>query len=54
MQQTLTAEETEQLTAYLRPLVDKDQREERSSVAYLWAVKHPITSMESTKQRMRC
>ena len=45
MQQTLTAEEAEQLTAYLRPLVEKNQREERSSVAYLWAVKHARTSV---------
>lgn len=44
MQQTLTAEEAEQLTAYLRPLVEKNQREERFSVAYLWAVKHSGTS----------
>jgi arsenite methyltransferase len=40
MQQTLTADEVEQLTAYLRPRVEKNQREERSSVVYLWAVKH--------------
>ncbi len=39
MQQALTAEEREQLTVYLRPLVETNQREERSCVAYLWAVK---------------
>jgi hypothetical protein len=40
MQRALTADEAEQLVAYLRPLVEKNQREERFSVAYLWAVKH--------------
>jgi hypothetical protein len=40
IQQALTDDEAEQLVAYLRPLVEKNQREERSSVAYLWAVKH--------------
>jgi arsenite methyltransferase len=39
MQQGLTTREAEELTAYLRPLVEKNLREERSSVAYLWAVK---------------
>lgn len=39
IQQMLTDAEAEQLTAYLRPLVEKNRREERSSVAYLWAVK---------------
>jgi hypothetical protein len=39
MQQALSADEIEQFTAYLRPLVEKNQRVERSSVAYLWAVK---------------
>jgi len=39
MQQALSAGEIEQFTAYLRPLVEKKQRVERSSVAYLWAVK---------------
>ncbi len=40
MQQALTAAEAERLTTYLRPLVEKNQKVERSSVAYLWAVKH--------------
>jgi arsenite methyltransferase len=40
MQQALTDEEAELLTTYLRPLVEKNQREERSSVVYLWAMKH--------------
>lgn len=44
MQQALTADEAEQLVAYLRPLVEKNQRAERSSVAYLWAVKHELDS----------
>ncbi len=39
MQQVLTAAEREQLAAHLRPLVEENQRQERSSVAYLWAVK---------------
>jgi arsenite methyltransferase len=39
VQQVLSADEIEQFTAYLRPLVEKNQRVERSSVAYLWAVK---------------
>ncbi len=42
MQRALTSDEGEQLTAYLRPLVEKKQGEERSSVAYLWAVKHEL------------
>jgi hypothetical protein len=40
MHQALSSSEAEQVTAYLRPLVTKNLREERSSVAYLWAVKH--------------
>ena len=40
MHQALTVNEAELLTAYLRPLVEKNLREERSSVAYLWAMKH--------------
>lgn len=40
MQQTLTEEEIEQFTAYLRPLVETGQRVERSARAFLWAVKH--------------
>lgn len=39
MQQALSADEIERFTEYLRPLVEKNQRVERSSVAYLWAVK---------------
>lgn len=42
MQRALTADEAEQLVTYLRPLVEKNQREERFSVAYLWAVKHEL------------
>jgi arsenite methyltransferase len=44
MQQVLTSDEAEQLVAYLRPLVEKNQREVRSSVAYLWAIKHEKVS----------
>jgi arsenite methyltransferase len=44
MQRALTADEAEHLVSYLRPLVEKNQREERSSVAYLWAVKHELQS----------
>ncbi|MBA2681473.1 MAG: class I SAM-dependent methyltransferase [Ktedonobacteraceae bacterium] len=40
LQQALTVDEAEQLTTYLRPLVEKNQKVERSSVAYLWAIKH--------------
>ncbi len=40
MQESLTVEEVEQLTAYLRPLVEENRRIERSAVAFLWAVKH--------------
>jgi arsenite methyltransferase len=40
MQQALKDDEAELLTAYLRPLVEKNLRVERSSVAYLWAMKH--------------
>lgn len=40
MQRALTPEEVDQLTSYLRPLVEKNQKEERSSIAYLWARKH--------------
>lgn len=39
MQQALTGEEREQLTAHLRPLVETNQWEERSCVAYLWAAR---------------
>ena len=39
IQQALTPEERERLSAHLRPLVEKNRRVDRSSVAYLWAVK---------------
>lgn len=39
IQRALTTEEAEQLEIYLRPLVEKNQRIERSAVALLWAVK---------------
>jgi arsenite methyltransferase len=39
IQQTLTAQETEQLKNYLRPLVLTKQGVNRSAMAYLWAVK---------------
>jgi len=37
--QALTADEAEQLTSYLRPLVEAGQKGDRSAVAYLWAMK---------------
>lgn len=40
MAQVLTPYEAEQFTAYLRPLVETNQRSVREAVAYLWAVKH--------------
>jgi arsenite methyltransferase len=49
MQRVLTADEAERLIAYLRPLVEKNQREERSSIAYLWAVKHEPSSASARK-----
>lgn len=49
MHQALTADEAEQLIAYLRPLIEKNQREEQSSVAYLWAVKHEPHSASAWK-----
>jgi len=39
MHQALTADEAEQLTSYLRPLVEAGQKGDRSAGAYLWAVK---------------
>jgi len=40
MQQALTADEAEQFTRYLRPLVETRQRVDRSAVAYVGATKH--------------
>lgn len=40
MRYALTPGETEQFTAYLRPLFEAKQYVRRFSVAYLWAVKH--------------
>lgn len=40
MAQVLTPSKAEQFTAYLRPLVETNQRSVREAVAYLWAVKH--------------
>ncbi len=39
MAQALSAQEAEQFTAYLRPLVETMQCYERQAVAYLWAAK---------------
>ena len=39
MRQVLTADEQEELMAHLRPLVEAGQTVQRSSVAYLWAIK---------------
>ena len=39
MQQALTPEETEAFTHHLRPLVEARQGQQRSALAYLWAVK---------------
>src|SRR5687768_10171945 len=39
MQQALTSEETETFINHLRPLVESKQGIQRSSLAYLWAVK---------------
>jgi ubiquinone/menaquinone biosynthesis C-methylase UbiE len=39
MAQALSPHEVEQFTAYLRPLVETTQGNERQAVAYLWAVK---------------
>jgi arsenite methyltransferase len=40
MHQALTADEAEQFTKYLRPLVETRQRTDRSAVAYLGAIKY--------------
>jgi len=40
IQQALTATEAEQLTNYLRPLVEAGQKRDRWAGAYLQAVKH--------------
>lgn len=39
MNETLTPEETERFTEYLRPLVERNERTARTASAYLWAVK---------------
>ena len=39
MQEALTADEMEEFTRYLRPLVETNQRVDRTALAYLWAVK---------------
>lgn len=39
MNETLTPEETERFTEYLRPLVERNERAARTASAYLWAVK---------------
>lgn len=39
IEQVLSPGEAEKLTAHLRPLVETGQKEKRSAVAYLWAVK---------------
>src|SRR5207302_5003667 len=38
MHRALTLDEAEQLTSYLRPLVEAGQKGDRSAMAYLWAV----------------
>lgn len=40
MNQTLTRDEMERLTAHLRPLVESGRGASRSAVAYLWAIKN--------------
>jgi hypothetical protein len=40
MHRALTLDEAEQLTSYLRPLVEAGQKGDRSAMVYLWAVKH--------------
>ncbi len=40
IQQALTAEEAQRFIAYLRPLADARQGNQRFAQAYLWAVKH--------------
>lgn len=40
MSEALTLDEEEQLTHFLRPLVEANQRVDRIALAYLWAVKH--------------
>ncbi len=39
MNETLTPEEIEHFTEYLRPLVERNERTARTASAYLWAVK---------------
>ncbi len=39
MAQALSAQEAEQFTSYLRPLVETTQGHERQALAYLWALK---------------
>ncbi|HLG62884.1 MAG TPA: class I SAM-dependent methyltransferase [Ktedonosporobacter sp.] len=40
LHEALTADEMEEFTSFLRPLVETNQREDRLALAYLWAVKH--------------
>jgi len=39
MQEAFTADEMEEFICYLRPLVETNQRVDRTALAYLWAVK---------------
>jgi len=41
MEQTLTREETERLSAQLRPQVEQGTGQQRMAVAYLWAIRPP-------------
>lgn len=40
MREALTLDEEEEFTRFLRPLVEANQRVDRTALAYLWAVKH--------------
>jgi arsenite methyltransferase len=41
MRQALTAEQTDHLTAHLRPLVEQGRGQRRTAVTYLWALRPP-------------
>ncbi len=41
MRSTLTDEERERFTSYMRPFVESNQRTDRSAALYLWAMKQP-------------
>jgi arsenite methyltransferase len=41
MRQALTAEETDRLTAHLRPLVEQGRGQRRTAVTFLWALRPP-------------